>query len=327
LSAQRNFIDRQNQKLQEQNNNIEKVNALLAQRVKEIFDRNKLLEQHWRTLLAISKSRSINFGDFEEAIKHIIKTAAESLKSHRVSVWCFNTDRNSLQCLMLYDWDRNQFSKEEELLATDFPRYFEALRDEEIIPADYAEKDSQTFEFKDSYLRQHDIVSMMDSPFFLDGKLGGVLCCEHRKHRHWISEDIIFAQALSDLITLIFKSQQRRAYERKIRHQRKEISKINQSLEARVSERTQVLEQKNHQLSEYAFINSHLLRAPLCRILGLINLFEYAEISEKRLVEHLKLSGEELDAVVKKINAAIDEGTTLDRTQFDTFGEKTNEDF
>ncbi len=322
LSAQRNFIEKQNQKLLEQNRNIERVNDLLASKVNEITTRNSTLEKHWHTLLDISKSKNINFGDFDESLKHVIKTAAHSLQTDRVSVWHYNSNRSSLQCLMLYKLDEDKFSVEEELLATDFPRYFEALKEEEVIPADEAETDSHTFEFKDSYLRPHHILSMMDTPFFLDGKLGGVLCCEHQSNRHWVPEDILFAQALSDIITIVFKTQQRRRYEKKIRDHRREISRINQSLEDRVRERTQVLEEKNQQLSEYAFINSHLLRAPLSRILGLVNLLEYSENKEAQLISHLKLSSEELDEIVKKINGAIDEGTHFNREQFGNFEKK-----
>lgn len=326
LSAQRNFIEKQNKKLIEQNRNIERVNDLLAAKVHEITTRNSMLEKHWHTLLDISKSKNINFGNFDESLKHIIKTAAQSLQTDRVSIWYYNGDRSSLQCLMLYRLDEDKFSIQEELLATDFPRYFEALREEEIIPADDAETDSHTFEFRDSYLKPHHILSMMDTPFFLDGKLGGVLCCEHQSNRHWIAEDIIFAQALSDIITIVFKTQQRRRYEKRIRDHRREIARINQSLEDRVRERTQILEEKNQQLSEYAFINSHLLRAPLSRILGLVNLLEYSENKETQLISHLKLSSEELDEVVKRINGAIDEGTHFNREQFGNFEKKRNED-
>jgi GAF domain-containing protein len=201
------------------------------------------------------------------------------------------------------------------LSGKDYPSYFEALREEDIIPADDAETDPKTFEFKDSYLRPLHIKSMMDTPYFLDGKLAGVICCENLEHTHWLPEDILFAQALSDIVTLVFKSAQRKEYESKIRIHKKEITQINQSLEEKISKRTQELESQNKQLTEYAFINSHVLRAPLSRILGLINLIERSDTNskEQELINHLKLSGEELDNVVKQINKAIDSGSHFNR--------------
>ncbi len=321
IGAQRDHIEKQNKQLIQQNKLVEKINEELAKKAKEIFDRNATLAKHWQTLLNISKSRSVNFGDFDEALRQIARTAAESLQADRVSVWQYHRERNSIGCLVLYELKEDRYTYGEELLGKDFPRYFEALREEEVISADDAETDSHTFEFKDVYLKPHHIESMMDTPYFLDGKLGGVMCCEHLSHRHWLPEDTIFAQALSDIITLVFRATQRREYETKIREQKKEIERTNFNLEERIKERTSELEFQNNQLAEYAFINSHLLRGPLCRLLGLINLIDHTEIQdkEKDLINHLKLSGEELDEVIKKINSAIEKGGHFDRKEFGNF--------
>jgi signal transduction histidine kinase len=89
----------------------------------------------------------------------------------------------------------------------------------------------------------------------------------------------------------------------------------NQHLEERVLERTEELEIKNKKLTEYAFINSHLLRGPLSRILGLVHLLNLTELTdrEKELISHLNTAGDELDEVISKINKAIDSGHTFDR--------------
>jgi signal transduction histidine kinase len=93
------------------------------------------------------------------------------------------------------------------------------------------------------------------------------------------------------------------------------IKKLNNKLEERVSERTIELEEKNKYLAEYAFINSHLLRAPLCRLMGLIQLLNYTDISkaDSELLRYLRLAGEELDRVVGRINIAIEKGSYFDR--------------
>jgi PAS domain S-box-containing protein len=94
-----------------------------------------------------------------------------------------------------------------------------------------------------------------------------------------------------------------------------EIKKMNSQLEERVQERTIALEEKNKYLAEYAFINSHLLRGPLCRLLGLIQLLSYTDISEadSELLRYLRMAGEEIDNVVEKINLAIEKGSYFDR--------------
>jgi len=320
IISQRDFIQRQNDLLSSQNRQIEHVNRELRKRVEEIFQRNSVLERHWHTLLQISKSRAVNFGDFGEAMRYLTQVAADTLQTSRVSVWAINRERNSLQCLVLYDAATRNHREEEDLLLTNFPRYFEALKREGVISAKQAAYNEDTFEFKQSYLEPRHIESMMDAPYFIDGELAGVLCCEQTESaRHWTPEDILFAQALADIVTLAYRANQRRDYERRIRLHRREIVRINQSLEDRVRERTRELEAQNNQLAEYAYINSHLLRGPLSRLLGLINLIDYAALAdkkEKELIEHLRQSGTELDEVVRKINDAIVERGELNRKTF-----------
>jgi PAS domain-containing protein len=111
--------------------------------------------------------------------------------------------------------------------------------------------------------------------------------------------------------------QQREIFEinEKLSLQAEEIRAINESLETRVKERTLVLEEKNKQLAEYAFINSHVLRAPVSTMLGLINLIRYANMSDddKKIYHHLLDTARVLDNIVFKINNAIEQGFHFDR--------------
>ncbi len=92
------------------------------------------------------------------------------------------------------------------------------------------------------------------------------------------------------------------------------ITTINQGLKTRVEERTKDLEQQNKQLAEYAFINAHLLRAPLCSILGLVQLMEIDNpLGDNMLVSHMKKSSQELHDIVNKISDAIKKGPHFNR--------------
>ena len=105
----------------------------------------------------------------------------------------------------------------------------------------------------------------------------------------------------------------------KLKEQKEEIQAINETLELRVKERTSVLEAKNRQLTEYAFINSHVLRSPVSTIMGLVNLISYSTLpkDDQMMYEYLKVSAQKLDDVVIKINNAIDSRIHFDRTYLD----------
>lgn len=94
-----------------------------------------------------------------------------------------------------------------------------------------------------------------------------------------------------------------------------EIRNINLNLENHVKERTQHLELQNKQLSEYTYINAHLLRGPLCSILGLVHLMENSKAEDvDSLIFHMKKSSQELQDVIDKISKAIEKGSHFDRS-------------
>lgn len=315
-----------NEDLARQKEEIKTINFQLQQKIVEIERKNATLEKHWNTLIDISKDKSINFGTLEEALNHISNVTARSLGVSRVSVWLYQyvdeeITTEKIECIAAYSLIEDKYFKQEFLTRDDNGRYFEAIKKERVIAADDALNHPDTSAFSEKYLKAHNITSMMDAPFFMDGKLAGVLCSEHQhEFRKWSHEDIIFATSMADIVSLAFRSAARRTYEKQLRElsreiqqqnellkkKSEEVERINESLEQRVQKRTEELVEKNRQLAEYAFINSHLLRGPLCRILGLVNLFNYTSTrAEEELIERLRLSSQELDDVVNKINKVI----------------------
>jgi len=89
--------------------------------------------------------------------------------------------------------------------------------------------------------------------------------------------------------------------------QSEEISTINEQLEDMVNERTRKLQEQNSILVEYAFINSHELRAPICRMMGLLSLIDKTKGEEKeQIMTMIRQTGIELDDVSKSINSMLD---------------------
>ncbi len=99
-----------------------------------------------------------------------------------------------------------------------------------------------------------------------------------------------------------------------LRYYQSKVKRINEELEVRVKKRTRELEDRNARLKEYAFINAHLLRAPLCRIKGLTYLVEKdREGDEGKLLELLKASNDELEEIIRKITSILSEEKELNR--------------
>lgn len=89
------------------------------------------------------------------------------------------------------------------------------------------------------------------------------------------------------------------------------IEGINENLEKLVTERTNVIQAQNRRLKEYAFMNSHNIRGPLSRIMGLIGLMQEDnhQITQREMAEMLKNSAKEMDEVIIDVNKQLeDEG-------------------
>ncbi len=91
---------------------------------------------------------------------------------------------------------------------------------------------------------------------------------------------------------------------RLLEQQRKSLEKFMAQLEDKLATGTQMLEKQNEQLSEYSFFNSHILRAPVSRIRGLLNLLSFTiDVAEEKKIRLLLVqSMNELDEAIKSIN-------------------------
>ncbi len=88
-----------------------------------------------------------------------------------------------------------------------------------------------------------------------------------------------------------------------------QLKAMNGSLEGIVQERTRDIEERNQKLKRYAFMNSHLVRAPLANILGAVNYLavERDQRKTKELMDILRVSAVNLDDVIKEVGKSLDD--------------------
>jgi two-component system, sensor histidine kinase and response regulator len=96
----------------------------------------------------------------------------------------------------------------------------------------------------------------------------------------------------------------------------KELQNQNDQLEVKVQDRTQALRKQNQALKEIAWSQSHQVRAPLSRILGLISLLRddsnHSPEEMGELLDFMQTSADELDEIVKEISQKAYEGNIFE---------------
>ncbi len=138
-----------------------------------------------------------------EVFQETSRITAETLNVARVGIWLMTDDQTSLQCTVLYERHLQSFGHGVLLQATDFPIYFEALRNRKIIPAEMAHLNPMTSELVESYFRPLDISSALGAPVLLASNVTCVLCCEHvGAAREWTTEERDFVESIANLLAV-----------------------------------------------------------------------------------------------------------------------------
>lgn len=121
---------------------------------------------------------------------------------------------------------------------------------------------------------------------------------------------ITLVVCFSLLYNLLGKSYNRlKAKNREVIELISQLKEMNGSLENAVHERTKDIERRNQKLQQYAFMNSHIVRAPLANILGAIHHLDEDcdEDKKEELINIVRISATSLDDVIKEIGQSLGE--------------------
>jgi PAS domain S-box-containing protein len=169
--------------------------------------RNEVSQKNRKVLMELTKNRDVQSGNWNAALEKITSTICNQLQVSRCSVWSLSDLKNRLKNEKLHILRDRTFESGNELLAKDYPGYFEALTREDVIVANDALTNAATREFADGYFNSLDITSLLDVPFFNDGRIAGVICCEQQhQQKQWTEEDIEFLKSCADLVTVAFNT-------------------------------------------------------------------------------------------------------------------------
>jgi PAS domain S-box-containing protein len=162
----------------------------------------------------LATDKCINEGELKQGLERITEILAETLEVQRVSIWELNKDQSELICLTLFDAQNNQHTSGNILKTSLFPSYISAIISETRIYAENAQNDPRTRGLTESYLKPLGITSLLDAGITVEGKLFGVVCCEHiGPQREWHSDEESFASTIASLVAQLFANHKRKLTE------------------------------------------------------------------------------------------------------------------
>jgi two-component system, sensor histidine kinase and response regulator len=202
LEAQFNDLQRAHDQLRLRYAGLEEAHQQLLR--KEAF-----LERQLLAMTMLTRSKTLANGNLHTALQEITRQSARTLEIDHVGVWLFSADHTELRCIEIFDGGKNDASQVEVLDASHFPAYVAEINKDQVVDASDAMSDPRTAQLLESYLKPHNIVSMLDVPIRARGELLGVLCHEHHLRREWALQEIHFASFAASLVTLALESRDR----------------------------------------------------------------------------------------------------------------------
>ena len=195
-----------------------------AQRNRELSEQIARMARQQAALVRLARRGLSDVEDTQTALREVTREASRTVEVERASVWLLSADRQELRLISLHEATPDRDTRGVVLLASEYPRYFDALESGRAIDAHDACGDLRTSEFRDGYLDPLGITSMLDAAIRDGGRVIGVVCHEHvGVSRTWTTDEIAFAGAIADQVALILSTADRRRLEQDRERMRLEL--------------------------------------------------------------------------------------------------------
>ncbi len=167
---------------------------------------------HAQALMEMATDSEFASGNLESGMKKITLMVSEVANCDRVSIWIFHKENPSLWTLFA-GWDRREqtYMKRMELDMSSYPNYYQTIQRDRFVDAADVVNDPRTAELTATYSVPHEISSLLDAPFFLRGKIKGVICLEHRgEQRRWKGYEKQFVVTVAEQVTQLLLNAERK---------------------------------------------------------------------------------------------------------------------
>lgn len=156
--------------------------------------------------LDLLSQRELYMGDMARTCARITEAVVGTIDVARASVWFLDRSRTKIVCADLYERTKRSHASGTTLEAKDYAPYFAALVTERTIVANDAHTDPKTSCFSKGYLTPLGISSLLDVPIWGDGRMLGVVCCEHiGPARTWTADDEEFCSLVAIIVALAYE--------------------------------------------------------------------------------------------------------------------------
>lgn len=195
---------------------------------KENSKRHKKIDKYSEIIKYFATKNYSNHESFDSFLKDILEITAKTIEVDQASYWNYYPDK--IECRSLYNLSRNTFETGKVLTKGKYPEYFLNIElEKQVIVFDVLT--NKLTQPSSGHLPTKDIIlSLLDTPVFINGEIKGILSFETSKTlKKWDQEDIHFAKSVSDLIIIAGESKKRLETEKKLAYKSELLFVINKN--------------------------------------------------------------------------------------------------
>jgi hypothetical protein len=145
---------------------------------------------------ALIELASVDRGDWEGTVQHILRVEARVLGVERISLWTLREEQNLFACEMAYHRTTGVFERGYTLAVADHRDYLQAMKAPPLVVEDVLS--DPRLRSLHAYYDAREISSVLDFPLLAHGELAGFLCVQQVGHtRRWSASDVQFAAAIA----------------------------------------------------------------------------------------------------------------------------------
>lgn len=179
-------------------------------RERQEFARSAKLQKQAQLIHDLSRAKAKINGEIDCFAQELTERASIVLNLARVSVWLFNSNTNSLECLDLYEANRQQHLMGMTLDVSICQQIIAYLNVHRYLDINDVLNDPRTTDVVEPYLKPQGITALLACSIVSGGKTRGLIGFEQMGIPHeWCADEMLFSCQIADQVSMALLNQER----------------------------------------------------------------------------------------------------------------------